>query len=135
MTPKLVKSGVVASIVATLASSLAAWLYGIADFDSFSPWIISYAPIWQSALAAFPVGVALAFVFHKSNAPTFTSLATIIAGILGYVLGDLAVGHSPHFSHDRAVVFLAVTWAFCGLAASIVAVFASNTSLERTRDR
>jgi hypothetical protein len=131
--PKLVKSGVVASIVATLASSLAAWLYGIADFDSFSPWIITYAPIWQSALVAFPMGLALAFVFHKSNTAVFASVATVIAGISGYLLGEFVVGRSPHFSHDRAVVFLTATWAFCGLTASIAAVFASNNSLERTR--
>jgi hypothetical protein len=133
--PKLVKSGVVASIAATLASSLAAWLYGIADFDSFSPGIITYAPIWQGALVAFPVGVALAFIFHRLNAPAFTSVATVIAGTFGYLLGEVVVGHSPHFSHERAVMFLAITWAFCGLAAAIVAVFASNISFERTRER
>jgi len=117
-----------AAVVATLATAIAAFAYGLVDMRSASPWIIMYAPIWQSILIAIPAGVALGAVRHKLSGPAFAAVATIVAALLGALLGEVTIGHSPHFSHERAVVFLTASWALAALASSLKVGFPNSSA-------
>ena len=125
----------VAAMLATLATVAAAFTYGLVDMRSASPWIIMYAPIWQSAVVAVPVGITLGAVRRKLNGVAFVAISTFAAALAGMVLGEVAIGHSPHFSHERALAFLTVSWAVVALAASLKWSFSPNKSLERTHGR
>ena len=123
-----VTHAVFAAVVATLATAIAAFAYGLVDMRSSSPWIIMYAPIWQGILVAIPAGVALGAVRRKLRGLAFVAVATIVAALLGALLGEVTIGHSPHFSHERAVVFLTASWAVAALALSLKAGFPNSSA-------
>jgi hypothetical protein len=114
--------------MATLATSLAALAYGAIDLRSASPWIIAYAPLWQGVLVAAPAGAVVGIARRKVTSTLFVTTTTIFAGLLAAALGELTIGHSPHFSHERAAAFLTISWTVVALAISLFAVAGPETS-------
>jgi peptidoglycan/LPS O-acetylase OafA/YrhL len=124
--PRNALFGGVAGLLATCVGVL---VYGAVDMNSYSPAILIYAPLWQSLVGGLAIGMALGAARTRMRLTTFVLTAVIVAGALAYVMGEWSIGHSPHFSHDRAVICLVVAWMAGALICTCLAGVIRDSSL------
>ncbi len=116
------------------ATAIASIIYIAIDYRELSLWPVLVAPIFEGAVLGLLAAPAFKLVSTRLQAPSFTLLVAIGGSFLGFLLGALFVGHSPHFNHDKAVAVLSSAWFVVGLVTALTYVLSSNTSLERTRE-
>jgi MFS family permease len=129
---KSVLAGAAASMLAT---AVAAICYVATDLGEFTISAVFFSPIFEGAVVAALAAVVLGTYRHRANRAAFAAAIVLTGAVLAWAVGHLFVGHSPHFSHDRAVAFLVVSWTVAATATAVAPQFAPNKSLERTRER
>jgi hypothetical protein len=120
--------------VATLATVTATFCYVAFDLGLIDPGFIIYAPVIPALVVAIPVGILLGIARQRLGRAAFTILALLVSTLSGLALGEVVIGSSPHFSRERAIIFLSVAWGLFALVFALVFRAAPNTSLERTRE-
>jgi hypothetical protein len=127
----LLRTAVSGAAAALLATALAAVIYSVIEFREFTLAVILFAPVLQSAVIGALAAVGFNLVSTRLRGPPFVALAAGCGCLLGALVGVLFVGHSPHFSHDKAVAVLASSWFIVALASSLIYVLSPNNSLQR----
>jgi hypothetical protein len=120
--------------LAMLATTIAAVAFFAVDFHEFTLTAVLFAPVLESAVVGALGAATFNLVGARLRGYLFVALATACGCLLGVLVGALFVGHSDHYSHDRAVAMLASSWLVVSLVASLY-VLSSNISLQRDRDR
>jgi hypothetical protein len=124
---------VVGAISAMAATAIASIIYIAIDYRELSLWPVLVAPTFEGAVLGLSAAVTFRLVRPRLQAFSSIALATIGGGLLGFLLGALFVGHSPHFSHNKAIVVLSLSWFVVALVTASTYVLSPNKSLERTR--
>jgi hypothetical protein len=126
---------VVGAISAMAATAIASIIYIAIDYRELSLWPVLVAPTFEGAVMGLLAAAAFKLVRPRLQAFSFIALAAIGGCLLGFLLGALFVGHSPHFNHNKAIVVLSLSWFVVALITATTYVLSPNKSLERTRER
>lgn len=115
----LLRVVVAGAALAMLATALAAVIFSVVEFREFHFGVILFAPVLQSAVIGALAVAGFRLVGTRVRGLPFVALAAVCGCLLGATVGALFVGHSPHFSHDKAVVILALSWCFITLVTAL----------------
>jgi len=110
MNRHLLRRALIGGTIALVSTCVAALAYGAFDTGIWSPAILIYAPLGQSLVVGLVAGLVLGSVRQRFRLMSFAILSLFIGGLLGFAVGEIWIGYSPHFSRDLAIVFLAATW-------------------------
>jgi len=127
------KPALVGIVAALLATAIATICFVAVEFDELAVSAILFGPLFEGAVVAALAAAVLGFFRHRVKRAAFAAAVTLTGMVLAWIVGPLFVGHLPHFSHDKAVAFLVVSWAVVALATEAVLHFVSDKSLERRR--
>ena len=127
----MLRTAVTGAAAALVATALAAVTYSVIEFHEFSLAVIFLAPVLQSAVIGALAAVGFKLASTRLRGPPFVALVAGCGCLLGVLVGALFVGHSEHFSHDKAVAVLASSWFIVALASSWLYVLSPNNSLQR----
>src|SRR5262245_5668706 len=111
-----------------LATAFAAVIFGAIEFRELSAAIILFAPVLQSAVIGALAGAGFKVLIGRLRRLPVVALTAACGGLFGVVVGMAFVGHSPHFSHDKAVVVLASSWFIVASGAALLYVLSPNKS-------
>jgi hypothetical protein len=128
------RAAISGAVLAMVATAMAAIIYIAIDYRELSLGAIVFSPLFESAVVGALAAAGFRLVNTRVRGALFIALATVCGCLLGFLVGALFVGHSPHFSHDKAVIVLASSWLVVSLVTASTYVLSPNTSLERTRE-
>jgi hypothetical protein len=96
--------------IALISTCIAALSVGRYEMGTWSPAILFYAPLWQSLAIGLLAGLALGSVRRRFRPMPFAMIGLLVGGVLGFVMGEIWIGDSPHFSRNLAIGFLTAAW-------------------------
>src|SRR5690349_14675895 len=105
-----VKAALIACVVAIIATATATFCYVAFDLGLYDVGWILYAPLLQACVVAIPAGIVLGIARRRTGRVTFPLLVLIVVATLAMAFGELVIGESPHFSRNRAIIFLVASW-------------------------
>lgn len=121
------KAVIAGAVAGSIATAMAAIVFVAIDHHEFSLVAIIWSPVFESAVIGAFAAAGFKLASTRLHGASLVALATVCAGVLGFLLGSLLVGHSPHFSHDSAVLALVTSWFLVSLVASSTYVLSRET--------
>lgn len=125
------KPALVGTIASLIATAIAAVCYVAIDLGEVALNSILFSPIFEGAVFGALAAIGLEFMRARVGRATFMTMVTFTGAGIAWIVGELFVGHSPHYSRERAIAFLVVSWTVVALSTAIAVQYAFH----RTRAR